>query len=79
MLVATFVISPLSTMTCPSESLIHITAPHFVAGVVVASGPNGVVIEAAPIVEYMKGSATEKPWSRNRVLLYCDQKGWKVQ
>lgn len=49
--------------------LLQITAPHFTAGVVIV---DGVVTDAAPIVNYMRG------WYHSRVLNYCQRKGWGV-
>jgi hypothetical protein len=51
------------------ETLAVIDAPHFYAGVVLW---NDKVVEAAPIVKYMR------KWSRDRVRVYCQQKGWKI-
>lgn len=52
-----------------TEILASIDAPHFCAGVVLWDDK---VIEAAPIVRYMKG------WTRARVRAYCGDKKWKV-
>lgn len=52
-----------------TEMLASIDAPHFFAGIVLLDDK---VIEAAPIVGYMK------KWTRARVRAYCDGKGWKV-
>ncbi len=52
-----------------TEILASIDAPHFHAGVVLWDDK---VIEAAPIVRYMR------QWTRARVREYCRQKGWKV-
>ncbi len=51
------------------EVLAQIAAPHFHAGIVLWDGK---VIEAAPIIGYMK------KWSRDRVRDYCKAKGWSV-
>ena len=51
------------------ETLAAIDAPHFYAGVVLWDDK---VVEAAPIVKYMK------KWDRDRVRSYCKSKGWKV-
>jgi len=51
------------------ETLAEIDAPHFNCGIVLQ---NDRVVEAAPIVKYMKG------WTRMRVRSYCRDKGWKV-
>lgn len=52
----------------PDEiSVIRITAPHFVAGVV---PHNGRVVNAAPILRYMIH------WDGKRVAAYCKAKGW---
>jgi hypothetical protein len=50
--------------------LVRITAPHFVA-CLEASG--GVVVRAAPIINYMLG------WDGRRVARYSDSKGWTWQ
>jgi len=50
-----------------TETLIQITAPHFVAGIVARDGK---VIEAANIVKYMRG------WDGKQVADYCKEKGW---
>jgi len=47
-------------------TLIRITAPHFVAGIVADS----VVTRAAPILGYMRG------WDGRQVADYCKRKGW---
>jgi len=47
--------------------LIRITAPHFTTALVAAGG---VVIEAAPILNYMMG------WNGAEVARYCRAKGW---
>lgn len=49
------------------ESVIQITAPHFVAGIVAC---DGCVTEAAPILRYMLG------WDGHKVAGYCRRKGW---
>jgi len=49
--------------------LVQITSRWFCAGVVLDAD---VVIEAAPIIKYMKG------WSRERVVAYCKQRGFKI-
>jgi len=51
------------------ETLAVIVAPHFYCGIVLREDR---VIEAAPIVRYMRG------WSRDRVREYCAGKRWKV-
>ncbi len=53
------------------EILAMIDAPHFHAGIVLW---DDVVIEAAPIVIYMK----RQKWTRARVRDYCAEKGWTV-
>jgi len=53
------------------EILATVDAPHFYAGIVLW---DNVVVEAAPIVGYMK----KGKWSRTRVRAYCKEKGWKV-
>lgn len=52
-----------------TEILASIDAPHFYAGVVLWDDK---VVEAAPILRYMKG------WSRDRVRSYCKDKKWSV-
>ena len=47
----------------------QVTASHFCAGLEVR---DGFVRVAAPIIKYMMG------WSRERVMQYCAQKGWKL-
>ncbi len=47
-------------------TLVRITAPHFVAGVVVGC-------RAAPIIGYMKR------WDRGRIVAYCSKRGWEVE
>lgn len=54
-----------------TEILACIRAPHFTAGIVLWDGR---VIEAAPIVGYMK----KQKWSRDRVRSYCKDKGWEI-
>jgi len=49
--------------------IMQITAPYFVAGIVLE---DRVVVEAAPIVKYMKG------WHGIRALAYCKRKRWTV-
>jgi len=44
-----------------------VTSRHFCAGIVVAAN---TVIDAAPILQYMKG------WSMEDVITYCNKKGW---
>lgn len=51
------------------EILAAVEAPHFFCGIVLW---DDVVIEAAPIVAYMKR------WSRGRVRTYCQDKKWRV-
>jgi len=53
------------------ETLACIDAPHFCCGIVLWDDK---VIEAAPIVGYMK----KQKWTRDRVRTYCAEKGWKV-
>jgi hypothetical protein len=45
--------------------------PRFTAGIVLWDDR---VIEAAPILHYMK----KQKWTRDMVRRYCVQKGWKV-
>jgi hypothetical protein len=51
------------------ETLAVIDAPHFNCGIVLWDDK---VVEAAPIVRYMKG------WSRSRVRDYVKGKGWTI-
>ena len=48
--------------------LVRIIAPHFVAGL---ETNDGVVIRAAPILNYMLG------WGGRKVARYCDAKRWR--
>lgn len=45
--------------------------PKFTAGIVLF---DDVVVEAAPIIHYMKRGK----WSRDRVRDYCRAKGWEI-
>lgn len=54
-----------------TEILARIDGENFFAGIVLW---NDVVIEAAPIVAFMK----KQRWSRDKVRDYCNQKNWKV-
>jgi len=49
------------------EKTYQIRARHLCAGIVVA---DNTVIDAAPILGYMKG------WSMEDVITYCKKKGW---
>ena len=51
------------------ESLHAVDAPYFYCGVIVR---HGRVINAAPIVHYLKG------WDRERVQRYAQRRGWQV-
>ena len=51
------------------EILAAIKAPKFHAGIVLW---NDKVVEAAPIVRYMRG------WSRKNVREYCKERGWQI-
>jgi hypothetical protein len=53
-----------------TEILAQIRGDKFTAGIVLW---DDTVIEAAPIVKYMKG------WSRDRVRDYCKGKGWTIE
>jgi hypothetical protein len=53
------------------EVLAQIRGPTFTAGIVLWSD---VVVEAAPIVGYMK----KQKWTRSRVRDYCAKRGWTV-
>ncbi|WP_334358420.1 MULTISPECIES: hypothetical protein [unclassified Bradyrhizobium] len=48
-----------------------IDAPHFNAGIVLWDDR---VVEAAPIVGYMK----KQKWTRDRVRDYCREMGWQI-
>jgi hypothetical protein len=52
-----------------TEILATIDAPHFNAGIVLQ---NDRVVQTAPIIHYMHG------WTRHRVRVHCENKGWKV-
>lgn len=58
------------------ELLAVVDAEHFFAGVVLWETPDGVfeVVEAAPILSYMK----QQRWTRERVRDYVTKKGWTV-
>ena len=47
-------------------TLLRITAPHFVAGIVVGQ-------RAAPIIAYMRR------WDRDKIVAYCSKKAWAVE
>lgn len=51
-----------------SKATAQITSPYFCAGVVF--NKHMVVVEAAPIIKYMKG------WFWADVVDYCNKKGW---
>ena len=53
------------------EILAQIRAPTFTAGLVLWGD---AVVEAAPIIGYMKRGK----WTRERVRQYCKAKGWQV-
>lgn len=53
------------------EILAQIRAPHFTAGLVLWDDK---VIEAAPIIGYMK----KQKWTRAKVRNYCKSKEWKI-
>ena len=53
------------------EILAQIRAPHFTAGIVLWDDQ---VVEAAPIVGYMKKGR----WTRDVVRDYCKRKGWEI-
>jgi len=62
-------------------TLIRITAPHFVAGIVTYCEDGRYdydlkrvpIHRTAPIVKYMKG------WTISRIKHYCKKRGWKVE
>lgn len=51
-------------------NLVRVVAPHFVAGLIVDRYDR--VVEAAPIVRYMRG------WDGNKVRAYVQGKGWRA-
>lgn len=51
------------------ENLVRVTAPHFVAGIVVK---DDICIDAAPILKYCKGKDVD--WLSK----YFQQKGWEA-
>ena len=56
--------------------LIRITSPHFVAGIELeesqySDGEGPIVINAAPILKYMK------LWTYEKVVDHCSEKGWE--
>jgi hypothetical protein len=53
------------------EILAQIEAPHFCAGIVLW---NDRVIEAAPILSYMK----RQRFTRDEVRAYCAKRGWEI-
>lgn len=53
------------------EILAQIRADHFTAGIVLWDDR---VVEAAPIVHYMK----KRRFTRDQVRSYCATKGWKI-
>ena len=54
------------------EILAQIKAPHFTAGIILRDDE---VIDAAPIVKYMKDGR----WTRVVVRDYCARKGWTIK
>ena len=50
--------------------LVQITSSYFCAGIILE---NGICIEAAPIVKYMKG------WDRPKIRDYCKYKKWSAK
>lgn len=56
-------------MTQTTETLVHIDAPHFRAGVVVV---NGRVVRSADILAWMTGR------SASYLRAYCRRKGWRA-
>jgi hypothetical protein len=55
----------------PGRLLARITAPHFVAGLVLDRSDR--VTEAAPIVRFMLG------WDRDRVREFVRGRGWRIE
>ena len=54
-----------------SNTLYQIKAPHFTCGIVITN--RGRVVEAAPIVRYMRS------WDSVRIFSYCKHKGWSIE
>lgn len=52
--------------------LLQITASHFTAGLF-TMGDEEKISLGAPIVAYMQG------WSIDRVKMYCQKRGWKLE
>ena len=50
---------------------LSIVTNNFVAAVIL--NDNGIVWEATPILQYMRG------WNRERVLSYCSVKRWRCE
>jgi hypothetical protein len=64
-------VTPLGSNNWPStlrETIISVEGRGFSAGLVAR---NGVVVEAADIIKFMKG------WNGRQVVYYCRKKGWK--
>jgi len=53
------------------EILASIRSDHFTAGIVLWDDK---VVEAAPIIGYMK----KRKWSRDAVRNYCKAQGWEI-
>ncbi len=52
------------------ETLVRVTAPRFVAGLVLH---DDVVIKTAPIARYMVG------WSLDKLRKHCERKKWQLE
>jgi hypothetical protein len=52
------------------EILAQVSAPHFVAGIVLVDDR---VTKAAPILHFMRG------WSRDRVRAFCLESNWNIR
>jgi hypothetical protein len=52
------------------EILAQVSAPHFVAGIVLCDDK---VTKAAPILRFMRG------WSRDRVRSHCHENNWDIR
>ena len=54
------------------NTLYQITAPHFIAGILV-DNRDSKVYASAPIIRYMVG------WNVDKVKSYCETKKWKCK
>jgi hypothetical protein len=56
------------------ETLLHVTARHFVAGAIFQiQNSQWICVRAAPILKYMVG------WNSAKAKEYCEKKGWEWQ